>query len=80
MNQLDLMFLEEFLRWPNYNLLSIRAETVKFLNDNDSRRLRCCARRLKRSSTTYWLEQAREQLEYEILYQPDFSEDTQDSE
>ena len=26
------------------------------------------------------LDQAREQLEYEILYQPEFAEDTQDSE
>ena len=73
------MFLEEFLRWPSYELLVLRAQTVSFLSDDDNRRLRCCAPKFRRSSTSYWLAQAEEQLEYEILYQPDFSEGTQDS-
>ena len=74
------MFLEGFLRWPSYKLLVVRAETVKFLSDDDNRRLRCCARKFRRSSTAYWLAQAEQRLEYEILYQPELSEDTQDSE
>ena len=63
-----------FSQLPESELYNIRAITVELLGEFDNNKtIRILSYRFRKSSTSYWRQKQDEAIEYELLYQPDFS-------
>ena len=58
------------------DIFKLRKVTTHFLTDADNKKLRCTSFRHRRSSIAYWTSKQSEELEFQVLYQPDLSRDT----
>ena len=61
------------------DIYKLRKTTISFLTDDDNKKLRCASFRYRKSSTEYWTEKENEELEYQVLYRPEFLHHTPES-
>ena len=57
------------------DIFKLRRLTVQYPTSLDNNRVKCVSYRFKNSSTGYWESREEEELEYEVLYRPDFYRD-----